>query len=66
MASPDIRDLRIEARYHRERYELYKAKHYGPRLTSPTRLRKLERASSSAEARLRRAGARNDEKDARC
>ena len=68
MASPDMRDLLADARYHRERFELYKAKLYGPRLTSPTRLRELERASRSAEARLRQAQSRarletNDEKD---
>ncbi|MDX6642248.1 MAG: hypothetical protein QOD76_210 [Solirubrobacteraceae bacterium] len=72
MASPDLHDLLAEARYHRERYELYKAKQYGSRLTSPTRLRELERASRSAQARLRHAQseagvkARSDEEDARC
>jgi hypothetical protein len=65
MASPDMHDLLAEARYHRERYQLYKAKQYGPRLTSPTRLRELERASRSADTRLRMARAHN-EKDARC
>jgi hypothetical protein len=65
MAGPDMHDLLAEARYHRERYQLYKAKQYGPRLTSPTRLRELERASRSADARLRMARA-HTEKDARC
>ena len=50
-----IDDLRAEARYARERYDLYRAKVYGPRTTSMTRLRELERISASAEARLRHA-----------
>jgi hypothetical protein len=48
-------DLEAEDRYYRERYALYRAKTYGPRLTSPTRLRELKLASERAEARLRRA-----------
>ena len=32
-------ELEPEARYARERYELYRAKTYGPRLTSAGRLR---------------------------
>jgi len=56
MAGPArIEDLRVEARYHRERYDLYKAKMYGSRPTSIARLRELERAHLGAEARLRRA-----------
>ncbi len=50
-----IEDLRAEARYARERYDLYRAKTYGPRPTSTARLRELERISEGAEARLRRA-----------
>jgi hypothetical protein len=53
--SPTIEELRAEARYHRERYALYRAKMYGPRPTTLTRLRQLERAHQGAEARLRRA-----------
>ena len=48
-------DLLAEARYHRHRYDLYKAKVYGPRPTRMSRLRELERAADGAEARLRRA-----------
>ncbi|MDQ6749690.1 MAG: hypothetical protein M3Z33_02875 [Actinomycetota bacterium] len=45
-----------EARYARERYDLYRAKVYGgSRPTSLARLRELERACEHAEARLRRA-----------
>lgn len=56
---PHLEDLRTEARYTRERYHLYRAKAYGPLLTSPSRLRELERAAAAAEARLRRAEAGN-------
>jgi hypothetical protein len=47
--------LRAEARYHRERLALYRARAYGGSLTSATRLRELERASEVAAQRLRRA-----------
>ena len=53
--SPRLEDLQAEARYARERYDLYKAKMYGPRPTSEARLRELERALKGAEANLRRA-----------
>ena len=44
---------RAQAKYARERYQLYKAKAYGQRPTSPARLRELQRACERAEARLR-------------
>jgi hypothetical protein len=47
-----IADLRAEARHARERYDLYRAKMYGSRPTSMTRLRELERVSAAADARL--------------
>ncbi len=50
-----IDELKVEARYRRERYDLYKAKAYGPRATSPAHLRELELACQAAEARLRHA-----------
>jgi hypothetical protein len=53
--SSRIEDLRMEARYRRERYDLYRAKMYGPRPTTMARLRELERAHQGADARLRRA-----------
>jgi hypothetical protein len=46
-------DLRALARYARERLDLYRARRYGPRPTSETRLRELERQSDQADARLR-------------
>jgi hypothetical protein len=53
--SARIEDLRAEARYHRERYDLYRAKMYAQRPTTMSRLRELERAHQGADARLRRA-----------
>ena len=54
--SPEhLEDLRARARYARQRFDLYKAKAYGPRPTSPTRYRELEREADAAEARLRAA-----------
>ncbi len=48
--------LEAEARYARERYRLYRARAYGPRPTSPARLRELERMSKLATRRLDRVG----------
>jgi hypothetical protein len=53
--APRLEALLAEARYQRQRYDLYRAKMYGPRPTTMTRLRELERAYQGAEARLRRA-----------
>ena len=53
--SSRLEDLRIEARYRRERYDLYRAKMYGLRPTTLARLIELERAHLGADARLRRA-----------
>jgi hypothetical protein len=50
-------ELREEARYRRERLELYRARMYGGRARSESRLREYERASEGAAARLRRAEA---------
>jgi predicted metal-dependent hydrolase len=55
MKEPRIEEVRAEARYHRERYDLYKAKVYGPRETSMSRLQELERVYLGAESRLRKA-----------
>jgi hypothetical protein len=54
--------LRMDARYHRERRDLYRAKVYGPRATSPERLRELERTSDRAAERLREAERDVDER----
>ena len=56
MAGPArIEDLLAEARYARHRYDLHRAKMYGPRPTTMVRLMDLERAYQGADARLRRA-----------
>jgi hypothetical protein len=55
--APRIEEIRAEARYHRERFDLYKAKVYGASATSDQRLRELERVCQGAEARLRAAEA---------
>jgi hypothetical protein len=52
MDPEELERLRADARYHRERLELYRAKAYGPRPTSATRLRELERAHQVAQDRL--------------
>lgn len=56
-SNPHIEDLRAQARYARERRDLYRAKTHGPRPTTPGRLRELERAAQTAEERLKRAEA---------
>jgi hypothetical protein len=48
-------ELRVDARYHRQRLDLYRAKVYGPRPTSPSRLKELDRASVLSASLLRRA-----------
>lgn len=48
-------ELKVDARYDRERRDLYRAKMHGPRPTSPGRLRELERTFALSDSRLRRA-----------
>jgi hypothetical protein len=50
-----LEELAAEAKYADERFRLYRARTHGSRLTSPRRLRMLERARNLAEARVRRA-----------
>jgi len=52
--SPEFVRLQAEARYARERYQLYKARTHGPKPTNPARLAELERISDTAEGRLHR------------
>jgi hypothetical protein len=49
----DVSVVEAEARYHRDRLALYKARVYSGRPTSLTRLRELERTAERAEARAR-------------
>jgi hypothetical protein len=51
-------ELQEEARYRRERLELYSARLYAGRARSLGKLRELQRASDGAAARVRRAEAR--------
>jgi hypothetical protein len=56
-ARNELERLRDEARYRRERLDLYRARLYGGRAVSEGKLRELQRASDGAAARLRRAEA---------
>jgi hypothetical protein len=53
-------ELETEARYARERYQLYRAKAYGPQPTSARRLLDLERTSILAAGRLQRAKVKHE------
>jgi hypothetical protein len=57
MAERDWRldELREEARYSRERLELYRARMYGGRARSEHRLTEYERAAEGAAKRLQQA-----------
>ena len=58
MTGPErLADLREEARYRRERLELYKARLYAGRARNQGKLRELQRAHDGAAARVRRAEA---------
>ncbi|MEA2214241.1 MAG: hypothetical protein QOF83_4189 [Solirubrobacteraceae bacterium] len=46
-------ELEAQARYARQRYDLYRARTYGPRPTSPARLRELERECNRTEDAVR-------------
>ena len=60
-ADATTEQLLAEARYARERYELYKARAYGGRPVNQSRLRELQRAHEGAQARLRRARTAEDD-----
>jgi hypothetical protein len=51
----ELQRLEAEARYHRDRLALYRARLLSAHPTSPARLRELERISAGADARLRQA-----------
>jgi hypothetical protein len=57
MSAERLEVLRAEARHARERYQLYRAKAYGPRPTSSARMRELQRIYEYAQARLHAAEA---------
>jgi hypothetical protein len=54
-AAPDFSDLEFEARYHRDRAALYRARVHSAKPTSVGRLEELERAAAMADERLRTA-----------
>ena len=53
--APRLEQLAAEARYHRQRLDLYRARLYGGRAMSLARLEDFQRASDGAAARLRQA-----------
>jgi hypothetical protein len=56
-AVSELARLEAEARYHRDRLALYRARVYASKPTSSHRLRELERAVAYADERLERARA---------
>ncbi len=55
LPAPDLSELEAQAKYHRDRLALYRARMLSARPTSTARLRDLQRASAAADARLRHA-----------
>lgn len=53
--SHELQRLEAEARYHRDRLALYRARVTSVHPTSPGRLRELQQISAAADARLRHA-----------
>lgn len=63
-ASARLEELRAEAAYARQRLDLYRARSYGAKPTSPQRMRDLARVAEQAEQRLahaERAARANDD-----
>jgi hypothetical protein len=58
MSPHELQQREAEARYHRDRAALYRARLLTARPASPSRLRELERISAAADARLRQARGR--------
>jgi hypothetical protein len=56
----NLESLDAEARYHRDRLALYRARVYAGKPTSAKRLRELERAAAGAAARLAHARGRRN------
>jgi hypothetical protein len=50
---PTVDELRVEARYHRDRLALYRARALTGKPTTQMRMQALERAAASSELRLR-------------
>ena len=54
-SGPTLDQLRVEARHHRDRLALYRARALTGKPTTQMRMRELEREAASSEQRLRRA-----------
>jgi hypothetical protein len=50
----ELEHIEAEARYHRDRFALYKARVHSGKPTSLTRLGELERTAARAQTRVRR------------
>lgn len=59
LPAPDWQELEAQARYHRDRLALYRARVLSAKPASAARMRELERASTAADARLRHAAKRD-------
>ena len=55
LPAPDLPALEAEARYHRDRLALYRARVLSAKPASAARLHELQRISAAADARLRHA-----------
>ena len=55
LPAPDLQELEAQARYHRNRLALYRARVLSAKPASAARLRELQQASAAADARLRHA-----------
>jgi hypothetical protein len=55
LPAPDRQELEAQARYHRDRLALYRARVLSAKPVSSARLRDLQRTSAAADARLRHA-----------
>lgn len=55
LPKPDLPQLEAEARHHRERFALYRARALSAKPVSNARMRELERIALAAEERLRQA-----------
>jgi hypothetical protein len=62
LPAPDLQEVEAQARYHRDRLALYRARVLSAKPSSAARLRELQRISTAADARLRDA-ARRDRAD---
>lgn len=55
-----LEELRTQARFDQQRFDLYRARAYGSRPVDPARMRELERAAAASAERLRHALAEAD------